>query len=321
MPAALDNSRLRRRPRNRLELARWLVHPDHPLLARVTVNRIWQSLFGLGLVKTSENFGSQGEAPSHPELLDWLASEFVQSGWNVKALQKTILLSATYRQSSEVSRKLAARDPENRLLARGPRFRLPAFVLRDQALAMSGLLVEELFGPPTKPYMPPGLWESISNNKYKQDHGEALYRRSLYTFWRRTIPPPTLTTLNAAEREVCVVRKDRTNTPLQALTLLNNVAFVEASRFLAERMLREAGDDPPEQIRHGFMLATARDPVRRRVVGARPRLSNPSCERFQQDPQEAARLLKVGEKPRDESLDAVQHAAMTLDRLVALESR
>lgn len=309
LPAALDSSG-GAPPRNRLELARWLVSPGNPLLARVTVNRIWQNLFGLGLVQTSENFGSQGEAPSHPELLDGLASELVQSGWNVKALQKTILLSATYRQSSEMPARLAARDPENRLLARGPRFRLPAFVLRDQALAMSGLLVEELYGPPTKPYMPPGLWESISNNKYKQDHGERLYRRSLYTFWRRTISPPTLTTLNASEREVCVVRKDRTNTPLQALTLLNNVAFVEASRFLAERML-QASEDAQEQVRRGVMLSTARDPSSEELSVLLSAYRS-FVERFQKSPQEAARFLSIGEKPRDESLDPVKHAAMTL---------
>ena len=175
----------------------------------MTVNRLWQQFFGVGLVKTSENFGSQGETPSHPELLDWLARELIDSGWNIKALQRQILLSSTYRQSSAVTAKLLALDPENRLLARAPRSRLPAFVLRDQALAVSGLLVEKPFGPPTKPYLPPRLWESISNNKYEQDHGEALYRRSLYTFWRRTIPPPLLTTLNAADRETCVVRKDQ----------------------------------------------------------------------------------------------------------------
>jgi hypothetical protein len=298
-------------PGNRLELAQWLVSRDNPLVARVAVNRVWQQLFGIGLVKTSENFGVQGETPSHPELLDWLAREFIDSGWNVKALVRAILLSATYRQSSAVSGKLLARDPENRLLARGPRQRLPAFVLRDQALAISGLLVEKPFGPPTKPYLPPRLWESISNNKYEQDHGESLYRRSLYTFWRRTIPPPLLTTLNAAEREVCVVRKDGTNTPLQALTLMNNVAFVEAARFFAERMLREGGAGPREQISYGFSLATARPPSDNELsVIADAHQS--FVERFGQDPIGASRLLATGEAPRDESLDAALHAAMTM---------
>ena len=309
VPAALASDSLP--PTNRLELARWLVRPDHPLLARVTVNRIWQHFFGLGLVKTSENFGAQGDTPSHPELLDWLARELVDGDWNVKALQKQILLSATYRQSSRVSPELQARDPENRLLARGPRYRLPAMVLRDQALAVSGLLVETQFGPPVKPYMPPGLWESISNAKYKQDHGDALYRRSLYTFWRRTIAPPTLTTLGAAEREVCTVRSDRTNTPLQALTLTNNVTFVEASRFLAERMLREASEEVEAQIRHGFRLVTAREPSTEElaVLGHAHALF---LKRFEQDADGDIGLLEVGEKPRDESLDAARHAAMTM---------
>jgi hypothetical protein len=298
-------------PANRLELAQWLVRPDHPLLARVTVNRLWQHFFGLGLVKTSENFGAQGEAPSHPELLDWLAREFIESGWNVKALQKLILTSATYRQSSAVTKQQLVRDPENRWLARGPRHLLSAFALRDQALVASGLLVERPFGPPTKPYLPPRLWESISNNKYEQDHGESLYRRSLYTFWRRTIPPPLMTTLNAAEREVCVVRKDRTNTPLQALTLMNNVAFIEASRFLAERILREGGKTPREQIKYGFVLATSRAPSKAelKVVADTHRSF---LERFQSDLDGATKLLTTGEAPRDSSLDPAQHAAMTM---------
>lgn len=305
-------------PRNRLELARWLVRPDQPLLSRVTVNRIWQLFFGLGLVKTSENFGIQGQTPSHPELLDWLAVEFsdasqkrIGRAWDVKTLQRSIVTSATYRQSSRVSPELLARDPENRLLARGPRFRLSANVLRDQALAMSGLLVEKPFGPPTKPYMPPGLWESISNNKYEQDHGASLYRRSLYTFWRRTIPPPMLTTLGAAEREVCVVRKDQTNTPLQALTLMSNVTFVEASRFLAERMLRLAEADPRAKIRHGFVVATSRQPTEKEL-SVLMSAHRTFLEQFWQDEAAAASLLGVGEAPRDPSLDAAEHAAMTM---------
>lgn len=298
-------------PRNRLELAQWLVQPDHPLLARVTVNRIWQQLFGTGLVKTSENFGAQGEMPSHPELLDWLARELIESGWNVKDLQRKILLSSTYRQSSAVTAKRLSLDPENRLLSRGPRQVLPAFVLRDQALAASGLLIEKPFGTPTKPYLPPRLWESISNNKYEQDHGESLYRRSLYTFWRRTIPPPLLTTLNAAEREVCVVRKDRTNTPLQALTLMNNIAFVEASRFLAERVLREGGATSEDQIRYGFFLTTARSPSSEELdIIADTHRS--FLLRFRNDAAGAAKLLETGERPRDTSLDVVEHAAMTM---------
>jgi hypothetical protein len=287
------------------------VRPDHPLTARVAVNRAWQQFFGLGLVKTSENFGLQGEAPSHPELLDWLALEFIRTGWDVKALHKLIVMSATYRQSSAVSRELARRDPENRLLSHGSRLRLPAFALRDQALAASGLLVNEPYGVPVKPYMPPGLWESISNNKYEQDHGAALYRRSLYTFWRRTIPPPTMMTLNAADREVCIVRKDRTNTPLQALSLMNNVVFVEASRHLAERMIREGGAETCGQVRRGFELVLGRQPDDAEldvVLAACQEFS----ERFEHDRTGATGLLELGESPRDESLDPAHHAAMTM---------
>ena len=304
-------------PGNRLELARWLVHPDHPLTARVAINRYWQHLFGTGIVKTSENFGTRGEPPSHPELLDWLATEFVAGGWNVKAIQKLILMSATYRQSSRVSGELVRRDPENRLLGRGPRQRLPAFALRDQALFVAGLLHGRISGPSVKPYMPPKIWKSISNNKYEQDHGDALYRRSLYTYWRRTIPPPTMVNFNAAGREVCVVRKEITNTPLQALTLMNNTTFVEAARFLAERMMREGQGSPDgpggpdDRLAHGFQLATGRAPRSRE----RSLLSDAYrvfLERYRDNPMAAKQLLAVGEKPRDPSLDTVQHAALTM---------
>jgi hypothetical protein len=237
--------------------------------------------------------------------------EFVNSGWDVKAMQKLIVMSSAYRQSSAVTPLLLERDPDNRLLAHAPRTRLPAFVLRDQALALSGLLVEKPFGPPTKPYLPPRLWESISNNKYEQDHGENLYRRSLYTFWRRTIPPPLMTTLNAADRETCVVRKDRTNTPLQALTLMNNVAFVEASRFMAERMLREGGNTPARQIRYGFLLATGRRPSKEELAVIADAHAA-FVKDYQSDPKDAERLLSTGEGPRDPSLDTAEHAAMTM---------
>lgn len=294
-------------PGNRLELAEWLADPRHPLTARVAVNRYWQHFFGTGLVKTSENFGTQGEPPSHPALLDWLAIEFMNSGWDVKGIQKRILMSATYRQASGSSRG-AIDDRDNRLLARGPRFRLHPFVLRDQALAVAGLLVENPGGLPSKPYMPPKIWKSISNNAYQQDHGTGLYRRSVYTYWRRTIPPPTMMAFNAAEREICVVRKDRTNTPLQALTLMNNVVFVEAARFMAERMLREGGDRPLE---FGFQLATARQPAPEELQLIRQAHAG-FLARYRDAPGEAERLLKTGERPRDVSLDRVEHAAMTM---------
>jgi hypothetical protein len=297
-------------PANRLELAYWLVHPEHPLTARVAVNRCWQQHFGLGLVKSSDNFGAQGEPPSHPELLDWLAREFIRTGWDVKQLHKLLVMSATYRQSSAASPELTARDPENRLLAHAPRLRLPASVLRDQVLAASGLLVDEEFGPPVKPYMPPGLWESISNNKYEQDHGAALYRRTLYTYWRRTIPPPLLMTLNAGDREVCVVRKDRTNTPLQALSLMNNVVFVEAARHLAERMLI-AGGDPAESIRIGVRLVLGREPSATELAILQ-RSHAEFRDHFHHDATAARRLLATGESPRSASLEPADHAAMTL---------
>ena len=310
VPSSL-NSVGGRMPANRLELARWLVHPRNPLTARVIVNRYWQQFFGTGLVKTSENFGSQGTLPSHPALLDWLATEFVRKDWDVKAIQKTIVMSATYRQSSRVSKVLQNRDPENLLLARGPRFRLHGAVLRDQALAISGLLVEKQGGPSVKPYMPPKIWRAISNNKYVQQHGANLYRRSLYTYWRRTIPPPSMVNFNSAEREICIVRKEKTNTPLQALTLLNNVTFVEAARFLAERMIRDGGRTSTDQLTHGFRLATGRVP-RKNELAILQRAWQAFEKRFRNDPSAATQLLSTGERPRDVSLDKQQLAAMTL---------
>jgi hypothetical protein len=248
-------------PNNRLGFAKWLVDGSNPLTARVAVNRFWQMLFGTGLVKTSEDFGSQGEWPSHPELLDWLATEFVRSGWDVKELLKTMVLSATYRQSSEVRPELVAKDPENRLLARGPRLRLRPEMVRDQALAVAGLLVEKVGGPSVKPYQPAGLWRELTGGAdYRADRGEGLYRRSLYTFWKRTSPPPMMMNFDAAGREVCMVREGLTNTPLQALNLMNDVQFLEAARFLGQRMMREGGATADERIAFGFQLATARRP-------------------------------------------------------------
>ncbi|RPH38889.1 MAG: DUF1549 domain-containing protein, partial [Planctomycetota bacterium] len=220
-------------PPTRLALARWLVDPAHPLTARVTVNRYWQQYFGAGLVKTSEDFGTQGQRPTHPELLDWLATEFVRTGWDVKKMHRLIVTSGTYRQSSKATPALLERDAENRLLARGPRFRLTSAVIRDQALFAGGLLVEKVGGPSVKTYQPPGIWEEMTFGiiRFQQDKGEALWRRSLYTFWRRTVGPTNL--FDAASRQVCTVRPSRTNTPLHALTLLNDVTYVEAARALA----------------------------------------------------------------------------------------
>ncbi|HCC59073.1 MAG TPA: hypothetical protein DEQ47_17790, partial [Solibacterales bacterium] len=236
-------------PANRLTLAKWLVDPSNPLTARVAVNRYWQGYFGTGLVKTAENFGSQGEAPSHPELLDWLATEFVRSGWDMRAMQRLIVTSATYRQASRVTPELEKRDPENRLLARGPRFRLPAEMIRDGALYESGLLKEKVGGPGVRPYQPKGLWREIafgdgfSAQAYQQGHGDDLYRRSMYTFWKRTSPPPEMITFDAPDREKCSARRLQTNTPLQALVLLNDTTYIEAARALARRMLTEGGSN------------------------------------------------------------------------------
>lgn len=296
---------------NRLDLAKWLVSPTNPLTARVTINRYWQMFFGLGLVRTSDNFGIQGEMPSHPELLDWLADEFIRLDWDPKAVQRLIVASATYRQSSVTNDSLRTRDPENRLLARGPRERLSAYQIRDQALAIGGLLSDKIGGESVKPYMPPGIWESISNNKYVQDHGESLYRRSLYTYWRRTIPPPTMLAFNAAEREVCIVHKGHTNSPLQALTLMNNIAFVEASRNMAERILQEGGGTLDEQINFGFRAGLGRYPSGRELDLLRDAYHE-FLGKYESDRQAAEKLLTVGEFPRDKSLDAVQLAAMTM---------
>ncbi len=255
-------------PKNRLGLARWFTRPDHPMTGRVVVNRIWAQLFGTGLVKTLEDFGYQGEWPSHPELLDWLAREFVDGGWNVKAFIRELVLSSTYRQSSAVTAELVTRDPENRLLAHGPRIRLPAELIRDQALAVSGLLAPRIGGPSVHPYQPEGLYSAIvvdadyPGTKWLLGSGEDLYRRSLYTFWKRTMPHPMMLSLDAPDREFCTVRRSRTNTPLQALALWNETGYVEAARHLATRMLREGGTDDGARAAFAFRAATGRRPNR-----------------------------------------------------------
>jgi hypothetical protein len=296
-------------PVNRIGLAQWLIAPEHPLTARVTVNRFWQRLFGIGLVKTSENFGIQGEHPSHPELLDWLATEFIRRDWNIKDFHKLLVTSATYRQ---VSTGHSARDPENRLLSRGSRRRLHPYAIRDAALANSGLLVRTIGGPSVRPYMPPRIWKSISNNAYKQDKGDKLYRRSLYTYWRRTIPPPTMMTFNAADREVCIVRKDQTITPLQALTLLNNVTFVESARHLAERMLKLKGKQSQrDRIAYGFRSITGRRPIKEELNLLFADLKV-HLESFSLKPEAAKAFLKVGQRPNDAKLSPEQIAAYAL---------
>jgi hypothetical protein len=297
-------------PNNRLGFARWLVDPSNPLTARVTVNRFWQLYFGAGLVRTTEDFGSQGEWPSHPELLDWLATEFVRTGWDVKAMQRLIVTSAAYRQSSKVTPELRQRDPENRLLARGPRLRLSAEMIRDQALAASGLLVERPGGPSVRPYQPPNLWKDLTEEKYVQDHGEALYRRSLYTFWKRTIAPPAMLTFDAAGRETCVVRVSRTNTPLQALNLMNDVTYVEAARVLAERVQKEGGGGADGRLTLAFRLVAARTPRPAELRILRAGLEE-HLARYRADRPAALKLVSAGESPSDGRLDVAELAAYT----------
>ncbi len=308
-------------PNNRLGVAKWLVDPSHPLTARVQVNRYWELLFGIGIVKSSENFGMQSQYPSHPELLDWLATEYIRLGWNTKAMLKTILTSATYRQSSSASSELTARDPENRLLARGSRFRLQAELVRDNALAVSGLLVDQFGGPPVRPYQPEGIWDEINVygnlRNYKHDKDTGLYRRSLYTIWKRTSAPPNMLIFDMPGREMCAVRRSRTNTPLQALSLLNEVTYVEASRSLAERMLTEGGQSASDRVRFAFRLATAREPTQAELktllTGLERRLTS-----FQSNPESAQKLLTVGEKKPTNSLDPSELAAYSITASVIL---
>ncbi len=296
-------------PKTRLGLAYWLVDRGNPLTARVTVNRFWQMLFGTGLVKTVEDFGSQGDWPVHAELLDWLAVEFMDTGWNVKGILKTMVMSATYRQASAATPELVARDPENRLLARGSRNRLPAEMIRDQALAVSGLLVEKVGGPSVKPYQPPGLWQELSGGKgYEPDTGEGLWRRSLYTYWRRTVAPPGMVNFDSPTRETCVVRESRTNTPLQALSLMNDVLYLEAARKMGERVMREGGATESERLAYAFRLVLAREPKREEAE-----LFGSALRRFQQfygeHPADAEKYLRQGAAPRAEGLPAAELAA------------
>ena len=295
-------------PQNRLGFAKWLVSPEHPLTARVAVNRYWQKYFGTGLVKTAEDFGVQGDPPSHPQLLDWLATEFMRSGWDVAAMQKLIMTSRTYRQQSRVTPELLEKDPENRLLARGPRIRLTGHALRDQALFVSGLLKERIGGPSVSPYQPANLWAEMSMGmRYRQSKGDDLYRRSLYTIWKRTVAPPAMAVFDAADREACWVKRKQTNTPLQALTLLNETGFIESARHFAVRMLTEGSDDP---IAFGFRTATARTPTAQEVAVLKAAL-NEYRQEFATSPDEANRLISTGETPKNKDFDAVELAAYT----------
>ncbi|MEM9159626.1 MAG: DUF1553 domain-containing protein [Verrucomicrobiota bacterium] len=300
-------------PQNRLGLAKWLVEPKNPLTARVTINRYWQMYFGNGLVETPEDFGSQGKLPTHPKLLDYLANEFIASGWDVKAMQKRIVMSSTYRQSSKVTPQLLEKDPKNKLLARGPRFRLYGQALRDQALAVSGLMADTIGGPPVMPYQPEGLWEEVEAKgyKYKVGAGDDLYRRSLYTFWRRTVPPPSMMNFDNSAREVCSVRHSSTNTPLQALNLMNDPQYVEAARLLGQRMLLEGGDTPAEQIAFGYKAVLARPP-KTNTLQLLEKSFGEYQDYYRGSPERTKSLTSIGAAPADPSLQLHDLAAMTM---------
>ena len=303
-------------PRNRLGLARWIVDDANPLTGRVIVNRYWQQVFGTGLVKTSDDFGSQGEPPSHPELLDWLAVEFRESGWDVKGFFRMLATSSAYRQSPETTEAKTEKDPENRLLSRGPRFRMAGEMIRDYALAASGLLVRKIGGPSVKPYQPEGVWESVAmpqsnTRRYQQDSGDKLYRRSMYTFWKRAAPPASMSIFNAPTREHSTVRRERTNTPLQALVTMNDTQFVEASRYLAQKAMREAGDDFDRQLDYMSTRLLARDFGERERAVAR-RAYDGFASYYSEHGKDAKKLLSTGESAPDEALPAAESAALTM---------
>jgi hypothetical protein len=303
-------------PKNRLGFAQWLLRPDHPLTARVTVNRMWQELFGAGLVRTAGDFGITGELPSHQDLLDWLAVDFREHGWDMKRMYKQIAMSATYRQAAAATPEKISRDPENRYLARGPRFRMDAEMVRDYALAVSGLLSPAIGGPSVRPYQPDGVWEMVAmpesdTRNYKRDTGEKLYRRSLYTFWKRGAPPASMDVMNAPSREVCTVRRERTNTPLQALATLNDMQFIEAARRLAEGALKNGGASDSERldfIAHRVLARSFRDEERAVVQGVLDDLR----AHYQEDAEDAKTLISVGETKADEKLEPVLLASYTM---------
>ncbi|QDU59845.1 Planctomycete cytochrome C [Planctomycetes bacterium Pan216] len=301
-------------PSNRFGLASWLFQPDHPLTGRVAVNRYWQMLFGTGLVATPADFGSQGQFPTHPELLDWLAVDFRENGWDIKRLLKMMVMSSTYRQTSRVTPELLERDPTNKLLARGPRFRLQAEFIRDGALAISGLINLKMGGPGVRAYQPPGLWKEVGLSGrpiFKQDAGDKLYRRTLYSYWKRSAPPPNMWLFDAPTRETCTINRPRTNTPLQALVMLNDVQFVEASRNFAQRILNEAGKSTDDRLGYAFRLATSREPNSAERA-ALADVHAAALERYRADQSAATNLLSVGDSPRQMALDPAEHAAWTI---------
>jgi len=302
-------------PRNRLGLARWIMSRQNPLVARVTVNRLWSQLFGTGIVETTEDFGVMGSRPSDQELLDWLAVEFMDSGWNFRQTVKTMVMSATYRQSEAISPEKLEKDPQNKWLSRGPHLRLDAEEIRDQALAASGLLVEKVGGPPVKPYQPEGVWEAVAMKEsdtriYKQDTGPALYRRSLYTYWKRTAPPASMEILNAPSRETFCTRRDRTDTPLQALVTLNDTQFVEASRQLAARAILSSAkfDSRLDNITKP-LLARTLAPEERTVIH---KMEQDFLKHYQDEAADAQSLLAVGQSKADQKIPPAELAAWTL---------
>jgi hypothetical protein len=304
------------KPRNRLALAEWTVSPENPLTARVTVNRMWNELFGAGLVETTEDFGIMGQRPSHPELLDWLAVEFRESGWDMKHMYKLMVMSATYRQSAKSTPEQLARDPKNLLLAHGPRFRMDAEMLRDIALQSSGLLVNKIGGPSVKPYQPDNVWESVGyptsdTTKYKQEHGDALYRRSLYTYWKRMAMPPNMDAFDAPTRDTACTRRQRTDTPLQALVTMNDPQWVEASRALAERLIKQGGKQPEQRIQYLSELVLSHDPSPQ-MASVLQRSLNQMEKHYATDPAAAHDLVAVGEKPRDAAIPPPELAAWTM---------
>ncbi|MEZ5042813.1 MAG: DUF1553 domain-containing protein [Saprospiraceae bacterium] len=302
--------------KNRAGLVEWLLDPKNPLTARVAVNRYWQLIFGRGIVATPEDFGSQGALPSHPALLDWLAVDFRESGWDLKRLIKGMVLSATYQQSVETNSRLQQLDPENNYLARGPQQRLSAEMIRDHALAISGLLSSQIGGPSVKPYQPEGLWLQVASGnqslrKYIQDHDQDLYRRSLYTFWKRTIPPPSMTVFDAPQREQCTVKRRATSTPMQALVLLNDPQFTEASRLIAVRMLKEGGETLADRVKFAFRLATSRAPSTAEVDLLIDLLEQEKAD-FAADPAAAKQLIAIGEYRIMEDFEPTELAAYTV---------
>lgn len=300
-------------PGSRLGLVKWMFGKDNPLTARVFVNRVWQMHFGQGIVKTADDFGSQGEIPTHPDLLDWLAVEFMESGWDIKQLHKTIAMSATFRQSSVATTAMMEADPENRYLSRGPSYRMKAEMIRDNALAVSGLLVDKLGGPSVFPYQPEGLWDEISNKiwryKYLQEPGDGLYRRSLYTIWKRTSPPPSMLVFDVPDRSVCRVKRTPTSTPLQALVLLNDPQYIEAARVLAERTIKEGNEETYPRMSNVFAQITGRYPDEQEITLLNSFYME-ELERFKAHEEDTKAYLGIGEYQRDQSLEPEKVAAL-----------